>query len=111
MRTTVEKVREICKKKGIPVSKMEQALGFGNGFLNPKKAKDIKAERVLAIAEYLDVPLSDILGTDQAKKELTPKFESELSEKDIRLIQWFRSLPQGKQKAILESQDAPEGLV
>ena len=34
-----------------------------------------------------------------------------LSDQDIRLLEWFRSLPEEKQKAILISQDAPEGLV
>lgn len=33
------------------------------------------------------------------------------AERDIRLLEWFRSLPPEKQRAILFSQDAPEGLV
>lgn len=32
------------------------------------------------------------------------------AERDIRLLEWFRSLPPEKQRAILFSQDAPEGL-
>lgn len=36
---------------------------------------------------------------------------SKWAERDIKLLEWFRSLPPEKQKAILFSQDAPEGLV
>ena len=110
MKTTVERVREICKEKGIPISKIERDLGFGNGYLNPQKAKEIKLDRAVAISKYLSVSLGDLLGYDDDSK--TPALTSKggLSEKDIRLIQWFRSLPQGKQKAILDSQDAPEDL-
>ena len=64
-----------------------------------------------AIADYLNVSYLYLIGeTDNPNK--TPATESDgLSEKDLRLIRWFRSLPEEKQKAILVSQDAPEGLV
>lgn len=42
----IERVREICKAKGIPVSRLEQDLGFGNGYLNPKKAQSISYARL-----------------------------------------------------------------
>lgn len=50
-----------------------------------------------------------LAGKDKEKKP-TPVSGSELTEKNLRLIEWFRSLPSEKQKAILVSQDAPEDL-
>ena len=60
MPTMVERVRAICKAKGIPVSQLEKDLGYANGYLNPKKAETIRIDRVAEIAQYLGVPLSDI---------------------------------------------------
>ena len=51
----VERVVEFCKIKGIPVSKLEKDLGYGNGFLNPKKISDIKSGRLFEILDYLGV--------------------------------------------------------
>ena len=44
-----------------------------------------------------------------AAKE-NPAENDGISEKDLKLLEWFRSLPPEKQRAILFSQDAPEGL-
>ena len=43
MPSTVEIVRAICKEKDIPISRLEQDLGYGNGYFNPKKAKNTAA--------------------------------------------------------------------
>jgi transcriptional regulator with XRE-family HTH domain len=56
----VERVRAICKAKGIPVSQLEKDLGYANGYLNPKKAEAIRKDRIAEIAQYLGVSLSDI---------------------------------------------------
>lgn len=64
--STVEIVREICKQKGIKVSKMEKDLGFGNGYLNPKKIKNIDSDRLGVIAQYLGVSVSVLLGAEPA---------------------------------------------
>lgn len=71
--TIVEKVRDICRARRIPISRLEQDLHFSNGYLNPKKTKDIPAERLAAIAEYFDVPIENIfLGDADIKKNPAP---------------------------------------
>ena len=44
------------------------------------------------------------------KESPTPKDGGGLSDEDMRLIEWFRSLPPEKRKAILMLGEAPEGL-
>lgn len=56
----VDNIRAICKERKIPVSKLERDLGFGNGYLNPKKIKTIDSDRLSAIAEYLNVSVSSL---------------------------------------------------
>lgn len=104
--TAVERVRIICKEKGIAISRLEKDLTFGNGFLNPKKITDIPSDRLAKIADYLGMSADELLGI---KKDPGPKTEAKT--KDERLISWFRSLPEEKQKAILIAQDAPEDLL
>ena len=107
--TSVDRIKMICKDRKIPISRLEKDLGFGNAYISQLRKGVLPAERLHLVADYLGVS-PDYLMYGNEKKP-TPEMGNELSEKDIRLIQWFRSLPQGKQKAILDSQDAPEGLV
>lgn len=77
--TDIERVREICKSKGIPVHALEKALGFSNGYLNPKKAKSISYPRLMKIAAYLNVPISvliygaELAITSEIEKSPDPK--------------------------------------
>lgn len=64
MGTTIERIREICKERGIAISSLEKALGYSNGYLNPKKAKDVSGSRLVEIAEYLGVSVSRLLGEE-----------------------------------------------
>lgn len=53
------------------------------------------------------------LSFEISKKESAPSVNADTRDtvSDQRLIRWFRSLPEEKQKAILISQDAPEDLL
>lgn len=77
MLSTVEIVRAICKEKKIPISRIEQDLGYGNGYFNPKKAKNIPSDRLTEIARYLDMPVESFLDggieeTPEKEKKPTP---------------------------------------
>ena len=58
----VEYIRNLCKEKKIPISKLKKECGFANGYLNPKKVKKIPYERALIIAKYLGIDVNDILN-------------------------------------------------
>jgi transcriptional regulator with XRE-family HTH domain len=70
MGTTIERIREICKERGIAISSLEKALGYSNGYLNPKKAKDVSGSRLVEIAEYLGVSVSKLLGEEEKSAAL-----------------------------------------
>ena len=70
MFNSVEFVREICQQRRIPVSTLEKACGFSNGYLNPKKMARIPYDRAVLIGKYLDIPVSRILtGEDNSQLE------------------------------------------
>ena len=70
---TVERIIEICKEKKIPVSKLEKDLGYGNGFLNPKKVTDIKSARLFEILDYLEISVEEFykIGSERTQKTST----------------------------------------
>lgn len=67
-----------------------------------------RASVLSKIAEYFGISVRDLVG--EQKEKPIPEDEDGLSEKDVRLIAWFRSLPPEKRKAILMLGEAPEGL-
>lgn len=73
MLNPVEYVREICRQRNIPISKLESDCGFGNGYLNPKKLTSIPYHRAVMISEYLSIPLNILLGEEE--KAPTPEGE------------------------------------
>ena len=78
--TGVEYVRQFCKDNGIPISRVEKDLGFGNGYFNTKKLKKIPMEKAILIADYLQCSL-DALLMDGVKRPIV------LSRPDIRAIE------------------------
>lgn len=114
--TDIERVRELCKSKGVPVSALEKALGFSNGYLNPKKAKTISYTRLMQIAAYFNVPISDLMvgtrvsGDVETKKAPTPEGERE-SSFAYEVTQFLLSLPKDRLRGILLALGAPEELL
>jgi len=94
--TQIERVRRICKEKGIPVYKLEQDLGFSNGYLNPKKAQSISYIRLLAIADYLDVSIYELTGEEPKIPAITPSMEFVPTDK-------AKTIPEDDMEDILET--------
>ena len=65
---TVEMVKALCKEKHIAISKLEKDLGFANGYISGLKKGTIPHDRLILIAEYLEVPPSDLLGAVAVKR-------------------------------------------
>ena len=67
----VDRIRKLCKDKGINVSKLERDLGFANGSI-VKTNENTQSARLKAIADYFDVSLDFLLtGKDTEKKATT----------------------------------------
>lgn len=80
----VDNIRAACQKQGTTLAEVERALGIGNGVIAKweKKKGSPPYDRIIAIAEHLRVPVSDITG-EGIKKELTPNWD-ELKPEDIK---------------------------
>lgn len=103
----VQNVKNLCQQKGVKPTNACKESGVGGSFLSDiNRGQTPSVEKVQILAGYLGVTTSELLGEEKP----TPVSGDGLSEKDARLIAWFRSLPPEKQRAILISQDAPEDL-
>lgn len=76
---TVERVKNICKEKQIPVSKLEKDLGYANGYIGQLKKGTLPDDRLRAIADYLHVT-SEYLSTGIDKAESFEDYSASSSE-------------------------------
>lgn len=69
--TTVDRIKAICKERKIPLSRLEKACGFANGYIGQLKKGSLPDDRLVKIADYLGV---------------TPEYIQTGTEHDIRYI-------------------------
>lgn len=128
--TSVDRVKIICKTRKIPISKLERELGFANGYIGQLKKGTMPAERLAAIAEYLDVSYEYLLNEEamdpvppeQSTRGMTPEereayyrgqyldekkekpadqLADGLTEEEQEYIKWFRTKATEKEKALV----------
>lgn len=103
MENIVEKIVEVCREKNIPVSKLEKDLGYGNGYLNPKKVSDMKVSRLFEILDYLEISYFEFANiglpeTQKAETELvklrlhSPKEYEEYMEKARKSYEEYKKI-------------------
>ena len=111
--STVEKIIEICKERQIKISKLERDLGYGNGFLNPKKITDVKAARLFEILDYLGMTLEEFqekMKNPTAESDGKDDYKLDLSgatDKQKELIQRILSYSDDQVSAFLSITQSP----
>lgn len=69
---SVERVKEICKERKIPISRLEKDLGFANGYISQLRKGSFPDDRLLLISNYLGVTpnyLTTGVEREETKKE------------------------------------------
>ena len=59
--TMNDRIREICKEKGIAVAKLERDCGFANAYIKQLNPETIQHSRLVKIADYLGVSVDYLL--------------------------------------------------
>lgn len=54
-------IKNLCRLKKIPVSRMERDLGFARGYINKLKSVKPSIENVKKIATYLHVSIDELI--------------------------------------------------
>ncbi|HAP8231276.1 TPA: helix-turn-helix transcriptional regulator, partial [Enterococcus faecium] len=73
-----ERIKELAKKQGKSLNKVEEDLGYGKNVLYRLKNSNPSTERLQEIADYFDVSVDYLLGREEKE---TPK-HVDLSEND-----------------------------
>lgn len=68
----VERIKSRCKEKGTSMNALEKELGFGNGSIRLWDKKEPGSQKVILVAERLDLSL-DWLLTGKESENLTPE--------------------------------------
>lgn len=64
---TVDRIKGFCKEKGVPISRLEKACGFANGYIGQLKKGSVPADRLAKIARFFDVPIEVFM--EESEKE------------------------------------------
>lgn len=60
--TAFDRVKELCKKRGIPVSKLESDVGFGKNSIYSWKQNNPSTDKLQKVADYFNVSTDYLLG-------------------------------------------------
>lgn len=78
----VERIKARCKEKGTSMNALEKELGFGNGNIRRWDERIPGADRVLLLANKLEVSVDWLL---------TGKEAAELSPEEQKLVNYYRN--------------------
>ena len=84
----VDNIRAICAQKGTSLKQIEKELGIGNGVIArwENKKGSPPYDRIIAIAEHLNVPVSELTGEVEEKEKSPAPSGAELGVDDIRKL-------------------------
>lgn len=82
---SVELVKQICKDRKIPISRLEKDCGFANGYIRKLKEGKFPSDRLLTIANYLNLSTEYLLTGNNEDSSLTAKDNRDIA-KDLDSI-------------------------
>lgn len=82
---SVELVKQICKDRKIPISRLEKDCGFANGYIRKLKEGKFPSDRLLTIANYLNLSTEYLLTRNNEDSSLTAKDNRDIA-KDLNNI-------------------------
>ncbi|MCR4673106.1 MAG: helix-turn-helix transcriptional regulator [Lachnospiraceae bacterium] len=100
--TISERIKELCRLRGITVAKLERDCDFSNGYVG--KIRSITTEKADKIASYLNVPVRYLISgeSEAADEEKDPEAD--------RLIRSFYDNPALRELFTLAMDAGPEDI-
>ena len=101
----VERVKTICKERKIPISKLESDCGFTNGYIGQLRKGVFPDDRILKIAEYLNVSVDYLMTGNEVQFIVeTAKNDVLLTEMPSRIKEYalkLAEMPKEQQEQIM----------
>lgn len=107
---TIDRVLQTAKENGISQAFICAKLGLRRTYLaDVRLGKDsLPDDRLSIIADILNTTPEYLKGETDIKEKPAGKSTDGLTDYEVRMLAWFRSLPPEKRKAILEIGDGPK---
>ena len=104
---SVDEVKRICKERKIPISKLEQACGFSNGYVGKLREGKFPADRLYSISQFLGVSVDYLMTgggkepspSDQADLWMAIRHDKEL----LNALEKYMKLSDKKKKHVIET--------
>lgn len=93
----VERIKERCKEKATSMNALEKELGFGNGNIRRWEIQKPSYDKVLAVANMLDVSLDWLV---------TGKESSDLSPEEQKLVNYYRVADDRGKRSIMRTAES-----
>ena len=69
----VQRIKSICKERGISVSRLERECGFANAYITNLRAGKMPADRLQKVADYLSVSTKFLLTGEEDSDYYSPE--------------------------------------
>lgn len=91
---TVETIRALCKKKKTSLTRIEEKLGFSNGYIGKmaKRPSSPPYDKLVAIANELGVTVADLTGDTENEKKPTAQGDGIKLDSYEDIDQWLDTL-------------------
>lgn len=90
----VQRVKDICKKRNIPIYKLEKDCGFSNGYIGQLRKGTMPDDRLRIVAAYLEVSPEEL---STGEKPEIPSYDKDTME----MIKLFSKLNKEQKNSIL----------
>lgn len=90
---TVERIKQICKERKIPISKLERDCGFSNGYIGQLRKGTVPDDRLLIISKYLNESIEYIMNGEDVQwdpAEQKMEYTISLSEEEQEILMNYR---------------------
>lgn len=105
--TVLERIKTLCKEKGISITTLEQILEYSNGSL--AKAKDIPSSRIRNIAEFFNVSTDYLLTGKEKEMPLSAQADLWISIRNdkelLNALEKYMKLSDRKKKHVIDTID------
>lgn len=109
----VERIKELCKKRGTNLFRLESELGLANGTIKRWDKNTPSADRLMLVASYFGVSVEYLLTGEDKRQALfenmlihseqkQPAVIGELSEDEIKLLAAYRKILDQKKPGYLD---------
>lgn len=90
----LERIKELCKKRGITVSELENRVGFGKNSIYKWKTQSPKIETLQKVADYFNVSTDYLLGrTDNPYVGISPEQREMTIEEALNSVMSYDGKP------------------